>query len=585
MAVVGLDIEGDYVTMVEMKETGKEPILFNYATSRISAVERADPDSMARLLTRLISEKNMTSREVVSFIGGQEVFVKFISLPQMPRDDLRQSIWWEAERSAPFSLQDALFDYHILKEVIFEDGTKKVDVLVVAAPRDVVNRHVDLLKRARLNPTVVTVKPIAVAGALRNAIALSAQKCVAVVDIGSTTTTLIVLKEGHISFIREIRVGDKDITRSICEGLGVDETQGEILKRRHGCALQEEEARLLAIAVREELDHIKDSISFWEDIRDEVTGKVQLAQPGLAQPEAQETKQVNVATRHILEKLLGEFDRSLGFWRQQAPEDNVSLLILSGKGAELRDFDKLVAARMQLEVQLANPVAALKMGSPLIDKDELRAVAPRLTAAVGLGQKSVVSMTNLLPGHLKRVVARRSMEELGRLSPRQIAAALIVALAALFVVMHTAGARYESDVNAIDRQLANLESLFEQAREKKAETQKMREEINAIRRLKEQQLLWFDILRELSLSVIPDKLWLKKAVFVKTRDIKGGPRFELRVSGLAFSHAHVTKFVLRLDRFPYFQRVRLENSLEASHGDEKLVTFTVTCLVRKEGKE
>lgn len=581
MPVIGLDIEGDYVTMVEMKETKEGLVLFNYATSTISATEKSDPDSMARLLTRLISEKNITSKDTISFVGGQNIFVKFISLPQMPRDDLRQSIWWEAERSAPFSLQGAVFDYHVLKEVTFEDGTKKVDVLVAAAPRKEIEDHTDLLRRANLNPVAVSVKPFSVAAALRNAAVRSTEKCVVIVDIGSTTTTLVVLKEGHISFIREIRIGDQDLTRAICDELGVDDTHAEILKRRHGCALQEEEARLLAIAVREELDHMKDGIAFWEDIRDEAKGKIQTRD--VSTPEgAEEAKQVSVAIRHVLEKLLGEFERSLGFYRQQAPEDKVTLLILSGKGAEFRDLDKLIGARMQLEVQVANPVAGVKMGSSQINEEELRFFVPRLTASVGLAQKSAITFVNLLRGRIRRAAARRSAETRGRLSPRQIAAALVVALAALFVVMHTAQARYETDIEAIDRQLTNLEPIFRQAREKKARTQEMIEEIDAIKALKDQQLFWFDILRELSLAIIQDKLWLTEATFVRARDEDGKPRFDLKASGIAFSHAQVTEFVRRLDHAPYFSRVTLETSQEVVKSDQKLVSYVILCQLRKE---
>lgn len=581
MAVIGLDIEGDYVTMVEMKEADTGPVLFNYATSIITETEKADADSMARLLTRLMAQKNITSKDTVSFIAGQNIFVKFISLPQMPRDDLRQSIWWEAERSAPFSLQEALFDYHVLKEVTFEDGTKKVDVLVAAAPRKDIDEHSDMIRRAGLNPTVVSVKPFSIAAALKEEIARTGEKCAIIADIGSSLTILVVMKQGHISFIREIRVGDRDFTQAICTEFNVGETEAEILKRRHGCAIQEEEARRLAIAVREELDHMKDGISFWEDIRDEATGKIQIENVSTAEG-AEEARQVSIATRHVLEKLLGEFERSLGFYRQQAPEDNISLMLLSGKGAELRDLDKLIAARTQIQVQVANPVARVKMGSPMIDQEELSFIAPRLSAAVGLAQKSAVSFVNLLPGRVRRAAARRSVEEGGRLSPRQIAVALIVALAALFVVMHTAQARYETDITAIERQLTNLEPVFRQAKEKKSRTRQMREEIEAIRALKDQQLFWFDILRELSLAVIRDKLWLTKATLVKTAGSEGEARFEFQASGLAFSHPQVTEFIMRLDKAPYFTRVRLENAQGVESGEQKLVSFVVSCLVVKE---
>jgi type IV pilus assembly protein PilM len=584
VSVIGLDIEGDYVTMVEMKETGTGPVLFNYATSAISETEKTDPDSMARLLMRLISEKNIASKDTISFISGQNIFVKFISLPQMPRDDLRQSIWWEAERSAPFSLQEALFDYHVLKEVTFEDGTKKVDVLVAAALKKSIEGHTDLLRRAGLNPVAISVKPFAVAAALKNAVARTGEKCVAIVDIGSVTTTLVVLKEGHISFIREIRIGDRDLTRAICEELGVDETEAEILKRRHGCALHEEEARLLAIAVREELDHMKDGISFWEDIQDEAKGKIEIKD--ISTPEgAKEAKQVSVAIRHVLEKLLGEFERSLGFYRQQAPEDRISLLILSGKGAELRDFDKLVNARMQIEVQNANPVAGVKMGSPLIDEEELKFIGPRLTAGMGLAQKSAISFINILPGRIRRAAARRSAEEGGRLSPRQIAAALVVALAALFVVIHSAQARYESDLKAINEQLARLEPSFKLAKKRRLETEQMRREISSIVTLRNQQLFWFDVLRELSHAVIHDKLWLTKAVFVKTAGKKGEVRFALQASGLAFSQTQVTEFINRLENRDYFSDVSLKTAQAVMKDEQELVSFIISCRLGKEKPE
>ncbi len=584
MAVIGLDIEGDYVTLVEMKETATGPVLFNYATSTISESEKTDPDSMARLLVRLVSEKSITSKDTVSFIGGENIFVKFISMPQMPRDDLKKSIWWEAERSAPFSLQDAIFDYHVLKEVTFEDGTRKVDVLVAAASRKDIDAHGDLLRRAGLNPVIVSVKPFAVAAALKRTLSQSSDKCLVIVDIGSTTTTLVVVREGHVSFIREIRIGDRDLTEAICEEMNVNETDAEILKRRHGCALQEEEQRRLAIAVREELDHMQDGISFWEDIRDEAKGKG-LVRDASSPEGAEEARRVSVAIRHVLEKMLGEFERSLGFYRQQAPEDRIAGLILSGKGAELRDFDKLVAARMQVDVRLANPAAGVKVGSPVIDEEELKVIAPRLTAAMGLAQKSIVSLVNLLPGKVRRAAARRSAESRGVLSPRQIAIALVVALVALFVVMHSAQARYEQNMEAIDRQLRDFEPVFLQARKKKVETNLMRQEITSIYNLKNRQLFWWDVLRELTTAVIPEKLWLTNATFVQTTGPKGEVQFELNVTGLAFSHAQVTKFVLNLDTSSHFKRVRLENAQEVQKNNERLVNFEVSSLVMDGGRE
>jgi hypothetical protein len=56
-------------------------------------------------------------------------------------------------------------------------------------------------------------------------------------------------------------------------------------------------------------------------------------------------------------------------------------------------------------------------------------------------------------------------------------------------------------------------------------------------------------------------------------------QFEFNVTGLAFSHAQVTKFVLNLDRSSHFRRVRLENAQEVVRSNEKLVDFVVSSIV------
>jgi type IV pilus assembly protein PilM len=85
----------------------------------------------------------------VASVGGRDVMVKKIQMDRMKETDAREVIRWEAEQYVPFDMENVQLDFQILDPL--DDGLQ-MNVLLVAAKRDVVDQKVGLLRDAGLSP-------------------------------------------------------------------------------------------------------------------------------------------------------------------------------------------------------------------------------------------------------------------------------------------------------------------------------------------------------------------------------------------------------------------------------------------------
>ncbi len=574
--MLGVDIDGDSLIVVEAKETSSGAMLFGWAMAEVPHDLEGDMAAIATLLGKVIASRNLSGSQAVTTIEGQDAFAKHISLPQMPTGDMDNAVWWEAERTSPFPLGEAYFGYHMIKEVVFEDGTRKVDVLSAAVKKETLRERLKMLREAELEPVAVTVRAWAVVAAMREELPKEPGEVVALVDIGRRHSTLIVMEEGHISFIREMRLGDADFTDSIREELGVSAEAAELLKRKYGIALKEEEQRLLAIAVHEELEQIKDMTSFWEDMKETAGAGVPLGVSESGEVET-EARQVAVAVRYPVERLVGELERSIGFWHQQNPQKRIGEFLITGRGALLRDIERLLSARLGAAARVCNPIAAARLGSPTLKEPEIEAVGTALTAAYGMTRREAVRHINLLPSGLKRMRQRRTGPTLSRMS-----ALFAAAVVSLVVALYAIGSAYYADAaeaRAREKSLAGLAESLTRLQERRESLQ------SRILRIEEAWGAvphWHKVMHLLSLSVKPGELWLRLVSFEAVPDGNGSPdKYLIRVEGYSYEPACFTEFALALARTNVFTNVKRSQWQPVVLGNEdfqqKVGLFSVTC--------
>src|ERR1700756_1347697 len=164
---VGLDIGSGILKVAVIDHSGSEPELVKVATTEVAADaivegEVMDPGIVAEAIRGLFSTAGVKQKRVVTAVGGRDVMVKKIAMDRMKEADAREVIRWEAEQHVPYDMESVQLDFHTLDPL--DDGLQ-MNVLLVAAKRELVEGRVGLLRDAGLNPTVVDVD----ACALQNA--------------------------------------------------------------------------------------------------------------------------------------------------------------------------------------------------------------------------------------------------------------------------------------------------------------------------------------------------------------------------------------------------------------------------------
>ena len=151
-SLVGLDLEAGSVAAtqvrvngsVEVTKTGVVPI----EPGAFHEGEVTDVEALAGALRTLFAD-NKLAKAVRLGVANQRVAVRTLRLPEIDdRQELETAIRFQAQDEIPMPLEHAVLDYQIVGHATREDGTRQVEVVVVAARRDMLERLLETLSRA-----------------------------------------------------------------------------------------------------------------------------------------------------------------------------------------------------------------------------------------------------------------------------------------------------------------------------------------------------------------------------------------------------------------------------------------------------
>ena len=331
---VGLDIGSSSVKVVEIRQEngGKRLVKFGISEPISDAVvdgEIVDRDHVARVIKDLFSNKHITPRCVVSSVSGRAVMVKKITMDRLSPEDASEAVLWEAEQHLPFEIADVALDYQILDS---NKDPKLMDVLLVAAKREMIHAHTDMIRQAGLTPLLIDVDYFAIQNALEANYDLSNEHTVGLVNVGLELTNINVFKAGIPLVTKDLSVGVRNFV--------------EVFQKKHSV-----ENKTAAAALKGE----------W--------------------PEESEVSQV---VREVAEDIATALERSLAYLRTSGEAESADRLLVSGGGAKLPGLVAFLAERFNAEVEVANPLRKIPYDESLFDEGAVEDVAPVLTVGVGL---------------------------------------------------------------------------------------------------------------------------------------------------------------------------------------------------------
>lgn len=235
----------------------------------------------------LVQRTGAQSKAVITAVPGPAVIVKKVVLPAQTGNAVDAAVLAEAQQLIPDSLDNVHLDYQVVDWM--EDGNK-MEVLVVAVKREIINSYTAAIRAAGLDPAVVDVDYFALENMFEVNYDASEGGSVALVNIGARYSSINILKDGRSTFTGDVPVGGAEFTDALVRQLGVSPGDADALKRGQGAAnVEPADAEPILGSVTEFIvEEVQRALSFfWTAATDEPLGAVLLSggpsrTPGLA---------------------------------------------------------------------------------------------------------------------------------------------------------------------------------------------------------------------------------------------------------------------------------------------------------------
>ncbi len=209
---VGLELDTGAARAVELNRNFGNPKLAALGAIILppGAVEEGmvlEPEEVGRALKTLWSARGFKGREVLLGISNQAVLVRYATMPKVPLDKLDNVVRYHAQEYLPIPLANVVLDYLIIGEVSTEDK-EELEVLLVAARRDMLEGFIEALTIAELEPRDIDVSSLPLVRVLPPA---TRGKTVAVVNASNGLSNILIATRGVPRLARLVSVKMKDI--------------------------------------------------------------------------------------------------------------------------------------------------------------------------------------------------------------------------------------------------------------------------------------------------------------------------------------------------------------------------------------
>lgn len=331
--------------LLELSKNGDKLRVESYAVEPLpanSVVEKSinDVEAVGETVKKVLAKSRSSVRLGAVAVAGSAVITKTIQMNAGLNDqELEDQISVEADQYVPYPLDEVAIDFEVLGPS--EDSADQVDVLLAACRKENVELREDALEIGGLTSKIVDIEAHAVERAFdliaRQMDESAEERTVAIVDIGSTMTTLSVLADNTTVYTREQLFGGRQLTEEIQRRYGLSFEEAGLAKKQGGLPDDYE---------REVLDPFKEAV-------------------------------------------VQQVARSLQFFFGSSQYNEVDYVVLAGGVASVPELSDMVQEKVGIKTIVANPFSDMTLNSR-VNASALSNDAPSLMIACGLAMRSFV---------------------------------------------------------------------------------------------------------------------------------------------------------------------------------------------------
>jgi type IV pilus assembly protein PilM len=242
---IGIDFGGHSVKMLQLERlpakdasdttTPRWAVLAAAARTLpldLPAKGRARQEAVAHAIAELLDSGGFHGRRCVSCLPADAMQYKNLRVPQMPAADLCSAIEWEAKDRLKLDTAQAILQFYAAGEVRQGEELRE-EVILMAAPRTMVDEHVQILNDCGLDPVAIDAVPSALARVLASPAAADAEpKLEVILDVGYFSSKVIILRNGRVMFFKLIDIGGRKLDEMVAQHLNLPLADASELRHR-----------------------------------------------------------------------------------------------------------------------------------------------------------------------------------------------------------------------------------------------------------------------------------------------------------------------------------------------------------------
>ena len=334
---VGIDFGTHSVKAVELsKVSSNRPQLVNLGSQItpkgvINSEDKTDKKKLVDALKKLFSSSGIKNKKIVMALPEFSVFTRFLEFPGVKSEELKDAVYFEAKQYIPMPLNEVQLSY---VPIGFNKEKNAPRVLVVAAPRKIVDIYIDIAMKSGLELIAIETESIAMGRAMYKS---TGSKDLVMLDFGANTTDMSIMSEGYLVFSQSIAIGSDSLTQAIINKFNFNYQRAEEFKRNYGVAENVLEGKIFEVL------------------------------------------------SPIVESIMVEVRRGVEFYKSRTLESSPKEFLLSGDGALLPGLPEYVSKSLSVNAALAQPWNNIVVGNKF--KDIVEKSGASYSVSIGLALK------------------------------------------------------------------------------------------------------------------------------------------------------------------------------------------------------
>ena len=337
--VVGLDIGSSSVKMIQLQKDDS-----GYSVTAAAIVDIVDEDEaggkgedvkITKAIHRCVQLSGVQTNLAVCGVCGPEVAVRHFEFPLLPQEEIPNAVLLEAKQICPFIIDDGTLDYQVIP-----DGENRIRGTLVAATNKLIKKTNQLAESASLINVLMDVDGFALLNCFKACEKSSDGRTTAVLNVGRFCTTLAIIGNDGLPFVRDLAYAGKNIVECMAAEWGVPAKEADKLLSGGG-------------------------------------------DPGRIKFD------LDSSLQKACRKLIVDVTETICYYDTQRKSGAVEKIFVCGGFSLVKGFVELLKTQLHAETVLWNPLDKLNCYGTVPCADLLREKGPAMAVAAGLAMRSI----------------------------------------------------------------------------------------------------------------------------------------------------------------------------------------------------